>query len=77
MVLGRDLDPFGALQQPPDGVHRLRPRQGSSRAGVDSPAEREVVPGIRPLNVELARVGEHPRVAARRAVQQQDHGAGG
>ena len=44
---------------------------------MDSPAEREVVPGIRPLDVELARAGEHPRVAARRAVQQQDHGAGG
>ena len=57
MVLGRDPDPLGALQQPADGEHRLRPRQGSPRAGVDSAAEREVVPGIRPPDVELARVG--------------------
>ena len=76
MVAVVDADARGALEEPLDREDGLRAGERRPGAGVDAAAEGEVLASVRPRLVERGRVLEDPPVAAGRAVQEHDDGAG-
>ena len=65
LLLG-DRDVGGAVEEAVEGHPALGPGERRSGARVDAVAERDVLPGVGAVDVELVRVLEHPGVAVGR-----------
>src|SRR6478609_5177538 len=75
VLLLRDPDIGGAVQQPLQADARLGAREWGTWAAVDTAAEREVLAGVLARRVELVRPLEAARIAVGRAVDHHDGGA--
>ena len=76
LALG-DADVARAVEQPFDAHAGLGARQRCTGARVDAASERDVLAGVRPVDVERRRIVEAPWVAVGRGDEQHERRAGG
>ena len=68
---------LGAVEEAVERDPTLGPGQRRAGARVDAVPEADVLAGVRPVDVELVRVLEHPRVAVAGTGGEHDRAAGG
>ncbi len=72
----RDPDVAHAVEDALEADAGLGPRERRARAGVDAEPEPEVLAAVHPVEAELVRIVELPRVVVRGAVEHHHGGAG-